>query len=484
MTLDVLAVPLPPIANPDTYTTNENTALSVAAPGVLANDIDPNGFPLAAVLQSSPSHGTLNLSADGSFVYTPQAFYKGPDSFTYLDFDGKLDGNITTVSLTVVPVNQPPTVTSATYSTPEDDTLVVPAPGILATAFDPNGLSLSAVLVNPPQNGTVSLGATGGFTYTANTGFVGTDSFTFKASDANLSSNLGTVTINVTPIPPTTVQLEPSSDTGDSQTDRITSDTTPTFFGTTVPGVQVVLYAQMAGSSAPPTPVGQTIADANGNYFVRSSPISDGLYAFSVAAFRSSGQTVSGTIGAGDLLFDTVPPVITNVVMTPKTGQIYVTFQDDPSGMNLASLMNRAHYSFTRRTTATPRNFLITAAQVVPPVNSPAAPVTVVLTVANGHRILHGRYLFTILAGGITDNAGNQLDGAYSNGFPTGNGLAGSAFDALFLDHGFKPNVPVPTRQFVPVLTKARAIVEVRMHRPGGPLVHLAGPGRGHARNS
>ena len=106
------------------------------------------------------------------------------------------------------------------------------------------------------------------------------------------------------------------------------------------------------------------------------------------------------------------------------------------------------------------------------------------LTVANGHRVLHGRYLFTILAGGITDNAGNQLDGSYSNGFPTGDGVAGSPFDALFLNHGFKPNVPVPTRQFVPVLTKGRAIIAVHTHKPGGPLAHLAGAGRSHARNS
>ena len=228
----------------------------------------------------------------------------------------------------------------------------MPDPGILATAVDPNGLSLSAVLVNPPQNGTVVLGAGGGFTYTANPSFFGSDTFTFKASDGTLSSNLGSVTINVIPIPPTTVQLEPSSDTGVSQTARVTRDTTPVFFGTTLPGLQVVLYAQMAGSAAPPTPVGQTMADANGNYTVTSSPISEGLYAFSVTAFRPNGQSV-GTVAAGVLQFDTVAPVITNVVMTPKTGQIYVTFQDDPSGMNLASLMNRANYSFTRRTTPT-----------------------------------------------------------------------------------------------------------------------------------
>jgi VCBS repeat-containing protein len=48
---------------------------------VLANDQDPNGQPLTAVLEQGPSHGTLSLNADGSFVYRPDADYNGSDSF-------------------------------------------------------------------------------------------------------------------------------------------------------------------------------------------------------------------------------------------------------------------------------------------------------------------------------------------------------------------------------------------------------------------
>jgi len=78
--------------------------------------------------------------------------------------------------------------------------------------------------------------------------------------------------------------------------------------------------------------------------------------------------------------------------------------------------------------------------------------VTVVLTVTKGQRILHGRYLFSVLSGGTTDLAGNRLDGAYNGTFPTGNGTPGSPFNALFVNYGFTPNVPVATNQFVPVL--------------------------------
>ncbi len=73
----------PPAAAADAYTTAEDTALTVAAPGVLGNETDPDGDPLTAVLVSGPSHGTLTLNADGSFGYTPAADFAGTDMFSY-----------------------------------------------------------------------------------------------------------------------------------------------------------------------------------------------------------------------------------------------------------------------------------------------------------------------------------------------------------------------------------------------------------------
>ena len=55
----------------------------MTAPGVLGNDVDLDGDPLTATLVSGPAHGTLTFNPDGSFVYTPDANYSGPDSFTY-----------------------------------------------------------------------------------------------------------------------------------------------------------------------------------------------------------------------------------------------------------------------------------------------------------------------------------------------------------------------------------------------------------------
>lgn len=99
-------------ANPDTYSTDEDTALTVVGPGVLANDTDDDGDPLSAILVSGPAHGSLTLNDDGSFTYTPAANYNGADSFRYQANDGTADSNLATVSITVNSVNDAPVIQS------------------------------------------------------------------------------------------------------------------------------------------------------------------------------------------------------------------------------------------------------------------------------------------------------------------------------------------------------------------------------------
>jgi VCBS repeat-containing protein len=90
-----------PVASNDSYATSQNTGLTVTAPGVLANDTDAEGATLTAQLVSNPSHGTLSLSSNGSFVYTAVASYVGSDSFTYRANDGSTNSNTATVTVTI-----------------------------------------------------------------------------------------------------------------------------------------------------------------------------------------------------------------------------------------------------------------------------------------------------------------------------------------------------------------------------------------------
>ncbi|MBP8303469.1 MAG: tandem-95 repeat protein [Phycisphaerae bacterium] len=187
-----------PAAANDAYSTNEDTALVVAAPGVLANDTDNDGDPLTAVLDTGVANGALTFNADGSFTYTPSANWSGSDSFTYHATDGKVDSLPATVTITVAAVNDAPVAANDAYSMAATTVLVVPAPGVLANDTDIEGDPLTAVLNASVLHGTLVLNADGSFTYTPTPYYAGPDTFTYHANDGSANSNVATVSITVT----------------------------------------------------------------------------------------------------------------------------------------------------------------------------------------------------------------------------------------------------------------------------------------------
>jgi large repetitive protein len=68
---------------------------------------------------------------------------------------------------------------------------------VLANDTDADEDTLTAVLVNGPANGSLTLNPDGTFSYTPNEGFFGTDSFTYQANDGTDPSNTATVTLEV-----------------------------------------------------------------------------------------------------------------------------------------------------------------------------------------------------------------------------------------------------------------------------------------------
>ncbi len=65
----------------------------MAAPGVLANDTDPDSDPLTVFDYTQPTNGSVTVNADGSFDYTPDPGFNGADSFDYVVADGN-DGTV------------------------------------------------------------------------------------------------------------------------------------------------------------------------------------------------------------------------------------------------------------------------------------------------------------------------------------------------------------------------------------------------------
>lgn len=187
-----------PVALANSYQVVEGQVLTVNAPGVLENDSDLESDPLTAVLATPPLSGSLTLSPDGSFIYTPTSGFLGVDSFTYRAMDSYDESGLATVTIIVTEeANTPPIAANDSYTTTQNASLLVMAPGVLDNDSDGDNDALTAVLDTPPSNGSLTLAPSGAVIYTPTTNFTGTDSFTYHAFDGLDDSNVATVLIDV-----------------------------------------------------------------------------------------------------------------------------------------------------------------------------------------------------------------------------------------------------------------------------------------------
>jgi uncharacterized delta-60 repeat protein len=152
-----------PVAVGEAYTVNEDTTLTIGAPGILANDSDPEGTPLTTWLLTPPTNGTLTLNADGSFTYVPATNFHGLDRFLYRARDQYTSSENTWVTIQVAPVNDAPVGTADVYSVPEDGVLTVgpaapvAADPVLRYTFDESASGTTTALdsgATPAANGT------------------------------------------------------------------------------------------------------------------------------------------------------------------------------------------------------------------------------------------------------------------------------------------------------------------------------------------
>jgi hypothetical protein len=216
-----------PVAVNDTLSATHDRTTSVAAPGVLGNDVlVGSGF--SATLYSGTTHGTVSLASNGGYSYTPSSGYVGTDQFRYR-VDGGLLGisNVATVTITVT--NAAPVAVNNTYTATTAVQLTVPAPGILGNDSDPDGDALTAQLVDGGGNGSLSVSPNGGFTFMSGGSFTGPRTFTYRVTDGIAWSNTATVTINVqAPAPTATPKPTPTPTPTPSPTPAPTPAPTPT----------------------------------------------------------------------------------------------------------------------------------------------------------------------------------------------------------------------------------------------------------------
>ncbi len=182
------------------YTVAEEFPLDVnAAEGVLDGaTTDVDGEAISVALLDGPSHGTLTLNPDGSFLYLPEPNYYGPDSFRFTATAGAGTSEPVTVNITVTDEPDAPIAYHDLYAMNRDGVLSVPSRfGVLANDYDADGDQLVAFLVVSPSYGSLVLNEDGGFTYEPNAMFTGYDYFVYTANDGFADSEFGLVEINV-----------------------------------------------------------------------------------------------------------------------------------------------------------------------------------------------------------------------------------------------------------------------------------------------
>jgi MYXO-CTERM domain-containing protein len=178
----------PPVAQSRSVTLAEDVPTAV---GLLANDLD--GDALTFTVVTPPSHGALTGSG-ASLTYTPDADFNGTDSFSFVAGDGLADSSPAAVTLTVTPVNDPPSAHEGGAMSDEDS-----AVAITLVATDVDGDALTYAVVTPPAHGSVTVsGAVATYTPAAN--YSGPDGFTFRANDGAAYSAPAAVAIGVAPV--------------------------------------------------------------------------------------------------------------------------------------------------------------------------------------------------------------------------------------------------------------------------------------------
>ena len=191
---------VPPVANSQTVSTNEDTAVAIT---LSATDKETPAANLTYRLVSGPQNGTLTGTAP-NIAYTPNANFNGSDSFTFVVNDGTDDSNLATVTLQVLAVNDAPVANAQQLGA--DNATPLP---ITLTASDVDNTDLTYFVGTDlpgssepadkgilPRYGTLS-GTAPNLVYTPRPGFRGRDQFTFYVSDGTANSQQALVQIQV-----------------------------------------------------------------------------------------------------------------------------------------------------------------------------------------------------------------------------------------------------------------------------------------------
>ena len=275
------SIAVTPVAHDDLLTTAAGTTVHGAT--VMAND---SGTGLTVAVGSLPTHGSLNLNADGTYMYTPTAGYSGPDSFTYVATDAA--GQTSTATVTIV-VNPAAT----------NDTATVAAGGVLtgsSVLTNDSGSGLTVTASTQPSHGVLTMNPDGTYVYTPTPGYSGADTFAYTAIDLSGHSVTGSVTVTVQP---------------KAVADVVTLPSTGTFTGPSL--IANDLGSGLVVSSFTQPAHGTVVIQPDGTFTFTPTPGYSGPDAFTYTVTDAAGHSSTTTVSV------TVTPVTTNDAVSTLT---------------------------------------------------------------------------------------------------------------------------------------------------------------------
>lgn len=187
---------------PEITTTPGNSAVEDVQYSYNADATDPDGDTLNWSVGSTDTCGGVIDPVTG--VYTFTIVHQNPPTTCNLHIivnDGNGGSDFQTASINITSVNDAPQAKDDTYVTPEDTTLVVPLPGVLANDSDPDS-AFEYVYNSAPAHGSVEMHVGDSFTYIPDTNYYGPDSFTYTIVDVYdmITTDTATVYLSVTPV--------------------------------------------------------------------------------------------------------------------------------------------------------------------------------------------------------------------------------------------------------------------------------------------
>ncbi|MGB4866697.1 MAG: Ig-like domain-containing protein, partial [Hyphomicrobium sp.] len=336
VTINVAGFNDPPVAVDDTAEGAEDSIITGdVTPGTPGQDSDPEGNTLLVVDAdgnalngltpvSGPSNGTVVLNANGTFTYTPNANYHGTDSFTYRISDGMGGFAEATVTLTINPVNDAPTATNGSLTTPEDTVFS----GTLPVATDVDGDDLTYAAGTNPAHGTVVVYANGTYTYTPAPNYSGSDTFTYTVSDGKGAVISHAITVMVTPVNDAPVAVDVS---------KVTAEDTPVSGILTATDIDGDTLTFLKASDP-----------ANGTVVVNAN----GTYTYTPNANYVGGDSFTYTVsdGKGGSVTKTVAITVTPVNDAPVAQNVStITPEETPvSGVLTATDIDGGALTFTK----------------------------------------------------------------------------------------------------------------------------------------